>query len=162
MPRQTLDAGDVIENPRRAQGLKGRARERSGRAMGRETRSPCFSNLCSHYRCAADAKPRSDKGRARQTSSSSLAAVSPRSLLFLMDLIRHSHSRRLGPTVSLLLFSVGTYRKQLLKAGLNKQQMRTRRVVHRRFRAQFPGELFELDLTGLKNSLARSGRRAAF
>jgi hypothetical protein len=47
-------------------------------------------------------------------------------------------------------FSVGTYRKQLLKAGLNQKQMRTRRVVHRRFRAEFPGQIFEFDLTGLK------------
>lgn len=47
-------------------------------------------------------------------------------------------------------FSTGTYRKQLLKAGLNKKQVRARRVVHRRFRAGAPGEMFEFDLTGLK------------
>jgi hypothetical protein len=47
-------------------------------------------------------------------------------------------------------FSTATYRKQLLKAGLNRKQMRSLRSVVRRFAAKLPGEIFQFDLTGLK------------
>lgn len=47
-------------------------------------------------------------------------------------------------------FSIATYRKQLLRAGLNRKQLRTRRVVYRSFASKLPGEMFQIDLTGLK------------
>jgi hypothetical protein len=49
--------------------------------------------------------------------------------------------------------SLGTYRRQLREAGLNRGQRRSRRVVHRRFEAEAPGEIFQFDISGVKNRM---------
>ena len=49
--------------------------------------------------------------------------------------------------------SLGTYRRQLREAGLNRAQRRSRRVVHRNFEAKAPGEIFQFDISGVKNRM---------
>lgn len=46
--------------------------------------------------------------------------------------------------------SLGTYRRQLREAGLNRSQRRSRRVVHRRFEAERPGQIYQFDISGVK------------
>jgi transposase InsO family protein len=47
--------------------------------------------------------------------------------------------------------SVGTYRRQLREAGLNRAQRRSKKAVHRRFEAEAPGEIFQCDVSGVKD-----------
>jgi len=49
--------------------------------------------------------------------------------------------------------SIGTYQRYLREAGLNRAQRRSRRVVHRRFEALAPGEIFQFDISGVKDRM---------
>ena len=49
--------------------------------------------------------------------------------------------------------SLGTYRRQLREAGLNRAQRRSRRVVHRGFEAKAPGEIYQFDISGVKDRM---------
>lgn len=49
--------------------------------------------------------------------------------------------------------SLGTYTRMLREAGLNRGQRRSRRVVHRRFEAKAPGEIYQFDISGVKNRM---------
>lgn len=44
----------------------------------------------------------------------------------------------------------GTFRRYLREAHLNREHRRSRRVVHRRFEAAAPGEIFQFDISGVK------------
>jgi hypothetical protein len=46
--------------------------------------------------------------------------------------------------------ATSTYRRYLREAGCNRQQLRSPRVVYRPFEAKAPGEIFQFDISGLK------------
>jgi transposase InsO family protein len=49
--------------------------------------------------------------------------------------------------------SLGTYRRQLREAGLNRSQRRSKRVVHRNNEAEFPGQIFQCDVSAVKERM---------
>ena len=150
MPRITIDADTRQEIRAALAGLSG--------ARAREVAEQWATTLEVHidriYAVSKDVRParkaRSDKGKSKANLFEQPGSRFATQFVVADGLdpaLALETARANGFTTP---FSTATYRKQLLRAGLNRKQLRTRRVVHRKFAAEFPGQIFQFDLTGLK------------
>lgn len=150
MPKQILHSADLDEIRAAMTGLSG-ANARAEAERLAVQRGCHWSRI---YDLTKDLRPRrkarTDRGR-RRVDLKEHAGMA----LATSQVVAHN----LNPELALELarasghetpISVGTFRRQLREGGMNRGQLRSTRVVHRRFEASKPGEIFQFDITGLK------------
>lgn len=150
MPKIKLNSADLHEIRNAMTGLSGAAAK--AEAMRLADQHGCHWSII--YAATKDLRPRrkkrTDSGK-RRVDLKAHAGMS----LATSQVVAHN----LNPELALELarasghetpISLGTYRRYLNQDGLNRGQLRTSRVVHRRFEATAPGQIFQMDFTGLK------------
>lgn len=150
MPKQILQSSDLHEIRAAMTGLSG-ANAKAEAIRLAEQRGCHWSRI---YNATRDLrprrKPRADRGR-RRVDLKEHAGMA----LATSQVVAHN----LKPAFALELaranghetpVAAGTYQRYLREAGLNRRQLRSPRVVYRSFEAKAPGEIFQFDITGLK------------
>lgn len=150
MPKQTLQSSDLHEIRAAMTGLSGANAKAEAMRLA-DQRGVHWSRIYAHTKdLRPRRKPRADHGRRRVDLKEH-----PGMALATSQVVAHN----LNPELALELaranghetpIAVGTYRRYLREAGCNREQLRSPRVVYRSFEAKAPGEVYQFDITGLK------------
>ena len=150
MPKQILQSSDLHEIRAAMTGLSG-ANAKAEAIRLAEQRGVHWSRI---YHLTKDLrprrKPRADRGR-RRVDLKEHAGMALATSQVVAHNLKPEHALELaranGHDTPVAL---GTFNRLLREAGCNRKQLRSPRIVYRPFEAKAPGEIFQFDITGLK------------
>lgn len=154
MPKSKLSAADKQEICRSLQGLSG------PRLAAEVARWAAFHGVHKHriYEASKSVRPerktRSDHGRRKvdlmaNTATKGIAEFvsNQKASPELATMVVRANPEIYGEMPEI---SLGTVRRYLRESGVSRRQAQTSRITYRPFEADFPGQIFQFDISGVK------------
>lgn len=153
MSNSTLSETDKQDICDALAGLKG-AQAKSEAQSQADFYGVSYSTICEvSRRVRPERKKRSDAGRRKiqmlENDALKFAAelVANQNLQPELALLTMQENAELFGTVEI---NLGTFRRYLREHGISRTQAKNNRMPHRNFRADFPGQIYQFDISGVK------------